>query len=385
MQSIIPPELEQKVRELKKEKALEDLDFRAQRAQRAEEEPEESRAISQQNAQNIYSARGRQVLPGKLVANVAQDANRSTNRSVNPCWDNSQLALEFYDKLFGVNLQRYLRGQVNSSVDFAHQYNNAFFTGRQMVYGTGDGVYFKDFCFDITVVAHELGHAVVDSTVRLVYQGQSGALNESYADVFAIALLQKHRNRRPQTLTQADWVIGERCVVGQASALRSFTELPARPANHPLGPDDLPRHMRDLYRGQADNGGVHINSTIINHAFYRLCVRSQVKSWGTPVQLWASLLIKRKITRTSTFAQFAAALRRQAKSSFPALAAAVDGALNDVGLIDPTRELPTDNDPDLIATAKPVDDAPNNADPIDATLNASSPTNELAFLPSKPE
>jgi Zn-dependent metalloprotease len=330
--------LEKRVRELKKDRALEEpsVDFRAQRAQRAQlwQEEESSRAISATNAQNVYTAQGREQLPGRLAANIARQAHKSTNRSVEPCWDNSQLVIEFYEKLFGINLQRYLGGQVESSVDFAHEYNNAFFDGHQMVYGTGDGTYFKDFCFDLSVVTHELGHAVVDSTVPLIYEGQSGALNESYADVFAIALQQKQKGLPVGSLTQADWVIGERCVVGEHAALRSFTEIPARPADHPLGPDDLPRHMKDLYRGDEDNGGVHINSSIINHAFYRLVTKSQVNSWKMPLQLWASLLLQRKIKTNSTFDEFATALREQAKASFPALASAVDGALNDVGLIE---------------------------------------------------
>lgn len=330
-QTIIPPELEQRVRELRGDRAL-PHDFRAQRALRAQQPAVETRTISQQNAQNVYSARGTEDLPGKLVADVEKQATSSSNPSVKPCWQNTQIAIQFYEQLFGINLQRYLGGQVESSVDYSENYDNAFFNGEQMVYGSGDGTFFKDFCHDLSVVAHELGHAVVDSTVALVYEGQSGALNESYADVFAVALQQKQRGKPHDELNQSDWVIGEVCVVGEGAALRSFTEVPARQPEHPLGADELPRHMKQVYVGSDDNGGVHLNSTIVNHAFYQLCQRSKLNSWESPLQLWASLLIKKRIGTNASFAQFAAALRRQARAKFPALVQHLEEALVEVGL-----------------------------------------------------
>ena len=69
------------------------------------------------------------------------------------------------------------------TVHHRRKYNNAFWDGKQMVFGDGDGTIFQKFT-ELTVVGHELSHGVVQFSGGLVYRDQSGALNESYADVF---------------------------------------------------------------------------------------------------------------------------------------------------------------------------------------------------------
>lgn len=262
--------------------------------------------------QDIFTAKGTFNLPGWKLADDAQEADTSYNRSVNVCWDSSAEILDFYKTVIGIDLSKHLDGQLVSSVDVGDKYNNAFFNGYQMAYGEGDGIHFKDFCFDETVVCHELGHGIVDSTVPLIYQGDSGALNESYADIFAICFHHYKINKKFKDLSKNDWMIGDKCVVGEG-ALRSFTKTPSRPANHPLGRDSEPRHLRKKYKGKQDNGGVHINSSIINHAFYRLCKHTNANSWENPLQLWVSLLKNKKIRPNCNFKQFAKTLVVEAK------------------------------------------------------------------------
>ncbi len=76
------------------------------------------------------------------------------------------------------------------SVHYREHYENAFWDGRQLVFGDGDGKVFDRFTKPVDVLAHEFGHAVIDASARLVYADQPGALNESVADVLASCLLQ---------------------------------------------------------------------------------------------------------------------------------------------------------------------------------------------------
>lgn len=279
--------------------------------------------------QDIFSALNRNRLPGRKICDTSQEADDSNNKSANPCWDNTQSVLEFYNDFLNVDLKKELDDQVVSTIDYGKNYNNAFFNGNQMTYGNGDGTHFEGFCYDQTVVCHELGHAIVDSTVPLIYQNMSGALNESFADVFAICHLHWTRQKSFETLTQEDWVIGERCVVGANSALRSFTLIRARPSSSPLGPDTEPRHMDQYYGGSQDNGGVHINSSIINHAFYRLCSYIKGNSWEKPLSIWFDVLENKLIPTNSTFDEFANKVYQNTSSDQQG---SVKQAFSDVGI-----------------------------------------------------
>ncbi|KGX92450.1 peptidase M4 [Pontibacillus halophilus JSM 076056 = DSM 19796] len=136
-----------------------------------------------------------------------------------------------------------------STVHYGSNYNNAFWNGSQMVYGDGDGSLFSPLSGSLDVVAHELAHAVTEYTANLEYRNQSGALNESFSDVFGYFV-------EPN-----DWDLGEDVYTpGKAGdALRSLSN-PERYGQ--------PAHMDDFYYTSSDNGGVHTNSGIPNKAAY---------------------------------------------------------------------------------------------------------------------
>jgi Zn-dependent metalloprotease len=153
-----------------------------------------------------------------------------------------------------------------------------------MVYGDGDGVIFTRFTKSVDVVGHELTHGVVQFTSALEYFGESGALNEHFADVFG-TLVKQYRRR--QTAKSADWLIGKEILVPAPTrtALRSMKAPGTGYQNDPdLGDDPQPSHYRDRYRGSADNGGVHINSGIANHAFYLAIEGGTNRTSGLGVQ-----------------------------------------------------------------------------------------------------
>lgn len=128
-----------------------------------------------------------------------------------------------------------LLASVHYSVDFP----NAFWNGSQMVYGDG-------FASANDVVAHELTHAVTEYTANLVYRFQSGALNESFSDIFGAMV------------DAEDWLMGEDLPIG---AIRSLAD--------PMAYGD-PEHLDGYDPTCDDNGGVHTNSGIPNKVAYLL-------------------------------------------------------------------------------------------------------------------
>jgi bacillolysin len=123
--------------------------------------------------------------------------------------------------------------------------DNAFWNGYFVCYG--DGNIYKPFAGGLDVAAHEMTHGVVQNTVDLIYQYQSGALNESFADIFAAMI------------DTANWLIGEG--VCYSGAFRSM-ENP--------GKFGQPSNMNEYFNCDLsfDQGGVHYNSGIPNHACY---------------------------------------------------------------------------------------------------------------------
>jgi hypothetical protein len=136
--------------------------------------------------------------------------------------------------------------------------DNAFWNGKLMCYGNGN-VAFKPLAGSIDVAGHEMTHGVVQNTANLEYQGESGAINESMADIFGTMM------------DPADWLIGEDVVktaVFPSGALRSL-EDPHNGGTNLSHAGFQPRHMNEKYTGSEGNGGVHINSGIPNHAFFK--------------------------------------------------------------------------------------------------------------------
>ena len=154
------------------------------------------------------------------------------------------------------------RGAVVSSYGhYSRSYVNAFWDGRRLTFGDGDGVY-SDYLGVLDVTAHELGHALTDSEANLTYSYESGALNEATSDILAAAV-----EAYVDGGVSADtWDIGEDCWLA-APALR-YMDAPS---------DDGSSydHYSARYVGSSDNGGVHWNSGIANHWFYLLAQGGQ--------------------------------------------------------------------------------------------------------------
>jgi len=189
-----------------------------------------------------------------------------------------------------------------------------------------------------------LTHAVTQFTANLVYQGQSGALNESMSDVFGSLVKQRTRG---QTAAEADWIIGEGLFTSRVNVngIRNMKQ-PGTAYNDPvLGKDPQPGHMRDYVDTQDDNGGVHINSGIPNKAFHVVATTLGGNAWEAAGQVWFDT-ITGDISADCDFETFAALTVKAATARHGAgseVVAAVRAGWVAVGLADAVA--PPDADP----------------------------------------
>ncbi|HVV47725.1 MAG TPA: M4 family metallopeptidase, partial [Bryobacteraceae bacterium] len=193
---------------------------------------------------------------------------------------------------------------LDATVHFGKKYDNAFWNGQQMVFGDGDGVLFTRFTISLDVIGHELTHGVTGSEVNLTYQGQPGALNESVSDVFG-SLVKQYKLK--QTAAQADWLIGAGLLAKTVNgvALRSM-KAPGTAYDDPvLGKDSQPANMSGYVHTSQDNGGVHTNSGIPNHAFYLAATAIGGNAWEKAGQIWYDTICDKTLSQSATFSRFA--------------------------------------------------------------------------------
>lgn len=226
-------------------------------------------------------------LPGKLVR--SEGDGPSDDPAVNEAYKHSGITWDFYHELFSRNSIDNRGMPLVSSVHLGSGFNNAFWNGSQMAYGDGDGKIFMRFTKALDVVAHEMTHGVISSESNLEYRDESGALNESFADVFGALVQQRYNDQKDPE--KADWDMGELIMEeGGAKRLRTFKDEKAFEDDPYLGTDPQPKHLKDKYEGTDDNGGVHINSGIPNYAFYRTVLELGSPAWEKAGKIWYQTL-----------------------------------------------------------------------------------------------
>lgn len=175
-----------------------------------------------------------------------------------------------YDYFFDVHGRNSIDGSggtIRAIVnDFGTANNASFNHGSQtMKFGLGDGATFSNLAAALDVTGHEMAHGVINATAGLKYEFQSGALNESFADVFGVMTEFYHLG------ASGDWLLGEDVTTpGVAGDGLRDMENPAS-AKVCCG-QAQPSHMSQYevlpYSAEGDWGGVHRNSGIPNRAFY---------------------------------------------------------------------------------------------------------------------
>ncbi|XXG97233.1 hypothetical protein Hte_003528 [Hypoxylon texense] len=163
-------------------------------------------------------------LPGELVYRDATSFSPQDGSLSDPvakeCYENIGHIIDCFHIVHGRNSINGNGLAVTASLHFGDSVPNAFWQGQQIVFGDGNRL-FGHFTKSLDVIGHALTHGIVQFTAGLDYSGETGALNESLADVFG-SLAKQWRNR--QTFPEADWLIGEDCVCTDTTgvALRSL-------------------------------------------------------------------------------------------------------------------------------------------------------------------
>ena len=216
-------------------------------------------------------------LPGRLVMS---EGGTSSDSAAMGAYEGTGNTYWFYKNFFGRDSYDGKGAKLVSSVHSQFlegtscSSNNAVWTGppyNQMAYGDGDGSRMHDLAKSYDVTGHELTHAVTGSTSQLVYQDESGALNEGMSDIHGVTAYAWKRGGGTQagnpaqlTVDAHTWLVGE-TVAGPAmpgGALRFMND----PAKDGYSADYYPSRIKTT----ADHGGVHGNSGIANLAFYLL-------------------------------------------------------------------------------------------------------------------
>ncbi|MCB0666434.1 MAG: M4 family metallopeptidase, partial [Saprospiraceae bacterium] len=210
---------------------------------------------------------------------------------------------------------------INVADENGERMDNAFWNGKAIFYGRGNQAFSSPLARGLDVAAHELGHGVIETSANLLYQGESGALNESFADVFGVLV------------ENEDWLIGEDIVNKSVFpvALRNMAD----PHNGGTGLNDngwQPAHYDERFSGRQDNGGVHINSGIPNRAFYLFATHMDV-GVEKAEQVYYSVLTN-YLTRSSQFVDMRVAVISAARSLYgDQVAAAAGQAFDQVGIL----------------------------------------------------
>ncbi len=202
------------------------------------------------------SADQNEISDGVALHHVTSHDNQWNDPSAVSAHSNMKVAYDYYRNTFGRNA---IDGNGKALLSVIHvtsggqPMDNAFWNGELMAYGDGNTLC-KPLAGAMDVAGHEMTHGIIQHTANLIYQGQSGALNESFADVFGVMM------------DREDYLLGEDVMLeGNGVAIRDL----ANPDNPGLI-SPQPAHMNDFRNlsNDEDNGGVHINSGITNRACY---------------------------------------------------------------------------------------------------------------------
>ena len=319
-----------------------DQTFRAMRAQLETATPLEVRrrrsavAIAPHRHRTIYSARNSETFPGKVVR--SEGAPKSGDKAVDEAYDGLGHTFDFFATVFKRNSIDDQGLPLNATVHYGAGYNNAFWNGRRMVFGDGDGQLFNRFTIALDVIGHELAHGVTGDETGLVYMQQPGALNEHLSDVWGSLIKQKALK---QTAKKADWLIGAGLLAKsvKGKALRSMSAPGTAYDDPTLGKDPQPDHMSKYVNTFDDNGGVHINSGIPNHAFYLAATALGGYAWEKAGKVWYAAIRDERVTEGTDFAQFAEVTTDLAKKLLKkADAKAIADAWAQVELFRPVEE-----------------------------------------------
>jgi bacillolysin len=331
------------------------------------------------------------ILTMDMGNNSTQNGQYSEITSANNSWPatavsahyHAGLVYDYFSQTFNYNSFNGQGADLISFINVADEngsgLDNAFWNGQFMFYGNGNVAFTRSLAAALDVSAHEMSHGVIQETANLIYENQSGALNESFADVFAVLV------------DRDDWQLAETVANPQVFSTGAMRDM-ANPNNGGTSLNQngyQPQHMSELYTGTEDNGGVHINSGIPNRAFY-LFATATSRSIAEQVYFRA---LSQYLTRSSEFADCRIAVLQAAADLHGAGSSVVNAAANafdQVGILgtggNPNpgtgnqQDLPINPGQDFI-----VSQDINPADPTQLYISSTTGTNYQPLSNTEPQ
>jgi Zn-dependent metalloprotease len=193
---------------------------------------------------------------GSSLFYISNTTNTGWNATATSAHFNAGAAFDYFKTTFSRNSINGTGGTITSIINVTQNgsaMDNAYWNGAAMFYGNGNTA-FKPLAGSMDVAGHEMTHGVVQATANLEYQSQPGAINESMADVFGCMM------------DKADWKVGEDITKTSYISTGCLRDM-SNPHNG-NGNGYQPAKMSEYDPTTSDNGGVHINSGIPNHAYY---------------------------------------------------------------------------------------------------------------------
>mmetsp|Transcript_30259 Transcript_30259/g.84556 ORF Transcript_30259/g.84556 Transcript_30259/m.84556 type:complete len:509 (+) Transcript_30259:69-1595(+) len=214
----------------------------------------------------IYDTQHSEELPGVLVRSEGEAP--VSDESVDQAYDNAGYCYNYYWDKFRRDSYDNEGSPMVSTVHYGVDYANAFWNGDQMVYGDGDGVTFGAFTNDLTVICHELTHAVTQYTSGLIYWKESGALNEAFSDIMGSSATVYTFDSASYLDPSMAWNNGQNVTLVNLNPTGCPECVPStRYMNNPKLDGRSQDYYPDRNLGIGDAGHVHTNSGIANLAF----------------------------------------------------------------------------------------------------------------------
>ncbi|MBK7358329.1 MAG: tandem-95 repeat protein [Saprospiraceae bacterium] len=251
-------------------------------------------------------------IPGK--DQISSKTNNFTTVSVSAHYNAGQV----YDYFYNTHGRNSIDGKgttISSYVNFGTNYVGAFWANGAIHYGNGNvSKGYLPFAKGIDISAHEISHGIIDATSGLEYDAETGAINESFADIFGVLV------------DRTNWTLGEDIIVPGHPIRPTGVERNMADPNQGLPKDSFrigwqPKHVNQQYHGLEDGGGVHWNSGIPNHAFY-LFVQGLIATAGSEetAKQWAEQIyyhaLNFYLTRQADFKDLRAAIEQSSKDLY---------------------------------------------------------------------